>query len=62
VTERDTFDDLDKYVDFLKEGANPDCHIVLVGTKLDLEEDENKPRQAKISFLSFFPALGKARF
>ena len=62
MTERDTFDDLDKYVDFLKEGANPDCHIVLVGTKLDLEEDGNKPRQAKISF-SFFPSFPrKARF
>jgi len=45
ITEQETFDELDKYVDFLKEGANSDCFIVLVGTKLDLEEDSVKPRK-----------------
>ena len=44
VTARDTFEELDKYVEFLKDGANPGCYIILVGTKLDLEEDGNKPR------------------
>ena len=31
-------------MEFLKDGANPGCYIILVGTKLDLEEDGNKPR------------------
>jgi len=45
VTDRQTFLDLDKFLKILRDGgAQPDCFLVLTGTKLDLVQKKLRER------------------
>lgn len=51
ITERKTFDTVEKYVGFLKD-ADPKCYVVLVGTKLDLVISDPERRQVSVEDLT----------
>ena len=45
VTDRESFDNIEDWVDKLKQLANPECVIFVVGTKCDLADRRTVPKQ-----------------
>ncbi len=62
ITIMSTFESVQKWIDEVKEHAEPDIVIMLVGNKLDLCENSPWSRQVSREFASSFAAKNNLLF
>ena len=62
MTKKSTFLNIQRWLYEIKQNAEPDCIILLVGNKLDLVEKNNKKREVSYEEAKYFSEENKLLF